>query len=89
MEYRDHMDQVQYNVYSALHQAVDLLEDISDYGDPMHWPDGYLVAATRMRPKLGLDAARESYVAGKYNQALAEAHMATWDVLRMPGIAGS
>ncbi len=33
---------------------------------------------------LNVDAARESYVAGKYTQALAEAHMASWDILRMP-----
>ena len=48
----------------------------------MHWPEGCLVAAARML--LNVDAARSSYVAGKYTQALAEAHVATWDILRMP-----
>ncbi len=48
----------------------------------MHWPDGCLVASARM--PLNIEAAKESYVAGKYNRALAEAHMAMWDILRMP-----
>ena len=74
--------QVQYNVHSALHQAADLIDDILEYGDPMHWPDGCLVAAARML--LNTEAAMESYVARKYTQALAEAHMASWDILRMP-----
>ena len=52
--------------HSALHQATDLIDDIQEYVDPMHWPDGCLAAA-----------ARESYVARKYTQALAEAHMAS------------
>ena len=49
----------------------------------MHRPDGCLVAAARML--LNIEAAKESYVGGKYTQALAEAHMASWDILRMPG----
>ena len=56
---RSCVHQVQYRVHSALHQAADLIDDIQEYGDPMHWPEGCLVAAARML--LNVDAARESY----------------------------
>ena len=82
LDYRDQTDQVQYNLYSILHTLSELVENIAECGDPMHWPEGALVNAAR--GLLNIEAARESYLAERYNKALVEASVASWDILRVP-----
>ena len=82
LNFRDDTDQVQFNLHSVLHHLSKLIEDIVEYGDPMHWPEGALVNAAR--GLLNMEAARESYLAFRFNKALVEAQVASWDILRMP-----
>ena len=83
LNYRDEVDQVQFNLSMVLHNLSGcLIGDIVEYGDPMHRPDGALVNAAR--GLLNIEAARMSNLAGKYNKALVAAQIASWDILRMP-----
>ena len=82
LNYRDEVDQVQFNLHMVLHHLAGLINDIVENGDPMHRPDGSLVHAAR--GLLDIDAARVSYLEGKYNEALVEAQVASWGILRMP-----
>ena len=81
-DFRDEVDQVQFNIYMALANLSELIEAIKENGDPMHWPDGALINAAR--GLLDIEAARVSYLKGDYNQALVEAQVASWGILRMP-----
>ena len=81
-DFRDEVDQVQFNIYMVLAQLSELIEAIKENGDPMHWPEGALVHAARgLRD---IDAARVSYLQGNYEKALVEAQVASWGILRMP-----
>ena len=81
-DFRDTVDQVQFNIYMVLGQLSELIEAIQENGDPMHWPEGALVHAAR--GLLDIDAARRSYLEGHYDKALVEAQVASWGILRMP-----
>ena len=85
VNYRDDTDQVQFNLYMVLHHLQVLIEDITENGDPMHWPEGALVNAAR--GLLNIEAARQSYMEHKYNKALVEAQVASWDILKMPTLS--
>ena len=81
-DFRDDVDQVQFNVYMVLAHLSELIEAIKENGDPMSWPEGALVHAAR--GLLDIDAARQSYMEGNYDKALVEAQVASWGFLRMP-----
>ena len=81
-DFRDEIDQVQFNVYMVLANLSELIEAIKENGDPMHWLEGALVHAAR--GLLDIEAARVSYLEGNYNKALVEAQVASWGILRMP-----
>ena len=82
LNFRDEIDQVQFNLHSVLAHLTELIVEIQDWGDPMHWPEGALINAAR--GLLDIDAARRSYLEGHYNKALVEAQVASWGILRMP-----
>ena len=82
VNYRDEVDQTQFTLYMVLHNLSELIEEIVQYGDPMHWPEGALVNAAR--GLLNMEAARMSYLAAQYNKALVEAQVASRAILQIP-----
>ena len=85
-DFRDQQDQVQLNVYFAAHGVKELLDHVIEMSGASHWPKGFLRDAATIL--LNIDAVHASFLDGHFDKALAQTHVARWQLLSMPPRGG-